>query len=527
MPSSGDEQKAVTALSGRNFSKPSQFQAIISQATSTSPASPTSPSQVPLTSPTLDHTISAKAPPTAHPLTPPTHKAPSPEITPTTSTSIRSATPRPITPTSSRATAQGASRSIPPPTPTPINFVPLLPTETVHWSAPPASSKSTTTKPAALDDIPIISAPSEPASSEPSSDESVSLDDDESILQTTEDQPPASLVKKIFAFLRSLGKLAKPKENSRSKARVTSALNLIQSLSKGETESHKRLKNKQLVKTTLTGLEYKQLLLRVDRDQSLRGYFNDKFRYDYTHKDNEFVIRMPKEIHEYVGEKIGVRIGSQLERFQEGAFSKKTAELAKSIKPRGSAEIKFPTRFNEDSDTKSPDKSYKHKECKYPGLVIEIAWSQEQKPLSMLADRYFQKSEGGIQTVIGVNLEYNPKIGRPGRKVKPATFWIWHMDSSKEGLIKAGLPKTEEFRDENKKPIDGIVLQLPLTDFVCRKIALLFPDVKDEIRITSRELCEALADGEEEMRDRLEQSTARQGSRRSKRLQELKAPNNA
>ena len=153
---------------------------------------------------------------------------------------------------------------------------------------------------------------------------------------------------------------------------------------------------------------------------------------------------MTLEIHEYVAEKIGDAIAIQLAKFQEGSYSQtKTAELAKSIKSRGSALTHFPSRFSEHNDAKSPDKSYKHKDCKYPGLVIEVAWSQEQKDLPELAERYFQASEGGIQTVIGINLEYNRKIGPPGCKAKPATFSIWHMGPRKGGAIKAALLKTE------------------------------------------------------------------------------------
>jgi hypothetical protein len=72
-------------------------------------------------------------------------------------------------------------------------------------------------------------------------------------------------------------------------------------------------------------------------------------------------------------------------------------------------------------------------------------------------------------------------------------------------------------------PVDGVVLQLPLTDFVCRNIANSFPNVKDKIKISSAQLCHALATGEKEMRDRMLEPTNRQGSRRSGRLQELKA----
>jgi hypothetical protein len=126
-----------------------------------------------------------------------------------------------------------------------------------------------------------------------------------------------------------------------------------------------------------------------------------------------------------MAKKIGDAIAIQLAKFQKGSYSQtKTAELAKSINSYRTALIHFPTRFSEDSDAKSPDKSSKYKDCKYPRLVIKVAWSQEQKDLPKLAERYFQASEGGIHTVVGINLEYNRKIGSPGSKAKPATFSV-------------------------------------------------------------------------------------------------------
>jgi hypothetical protein len=85
---------------------------------------------------------------------------------------------------------------------------------------------------------------------------------------------------------------------------------------------------------------------------------------------------MTKKIHEGVAERMSHIISNGLDNFKEGNYSTDTVLLAEKIVPFGTAAIKFPTRFSPENDTKSPEKSYQHEDCKYPGLVIEVAWSQ-------------------------------------------------------------------------------------------------------------------------------------------------------
>lgn len=55
---------------------------------------------------------------------------------------------------------------------------------------------------------------------------------------------------------------------------------------------------------------------------------------------------------------------------------------------------------------RSPNCAFRHKRAKYPGLVIEVSYSQKAKDLSRLADDYILGSNGNIHTVIGLDLEY-------------------------------------------------------------------------------------------------------------------------
>ena len=101
-------------------------------------------------------------------------------------------------------------------------------------------------------------------------------------------------------------------------------------------------------------------------------------------------IRMPSVLHEMVAEEMNIQIGEQRNKFKKGTYlGTRSAEVASQILLLGSADVKFPQRFYaryEKMDKKSPDKSYAHKGCKkFPGLVIEVAWSQRRLDLPELA----------------------------------------------------------------------------------------------------------------------------------------------
>jgi len=53
-----------------------------------------------------------------------------------------------------------------------------------------------------------------------------------------------------------------------------------------------------------------------------------------------------------------------------------------------------------------PDAMFTHKDAGWPGVVIEVSYSQKRKALRDLADDYILESDGGIGLVIGLDIEY-------------------------------------------------------------------------------------------------------------------------
>lgn len=83
----------------------------------------------------------------------------------------------------------------------------------------------------------------------------------------------------------------------------------------------------------------------------------------------------------------------------------------------------------------TPDGSFWHSQAKWPGVVIEVAFSQSLKKLDHVAWDYIGGSNGGIQVVIGLNSEY---------KGKRASIFVWRVQitTGEDGIDDFGCVRT-------------------------------------------------------------------------------------
>jgi hypothetical protein len=149
---------------------------------------------------------------------------------------------------------------------------------------------------------------------------------------------------------------------------------------------------------------------------------------------------MPTIIHESFTRRVDAAIQAQLDTFAN--HDNPAAEFARSIIPTGSLRLRFHEEDKEDgegdgeggegegeeeepTDLKfriplsqhEPDISFKHKDAKWPSVVIEVSYSQKRKDLWRLADDYIIGSDGNIKAVVGLDIEY--------RGPQTASLSIW------------------------------------------------------------------------------------------------------
>jgi hypothetical protein len=150
-------------------------------------------------------------------------------------------------------------------------------------------------------------------------------------------------------------------------------------------------------------------------------------RYDYNEDERKLVIRMPTETHERFIDKLEDDIRSQLKTIQNG--SGKMAEFAQKVHPARSTHIRLGASTSSKSKYE-PDASFRHRDAQYPGVIVEVAYSQKKLCLGRLAENYILDSDASIRAVVCVNIEYGNQESRK------ATLSVWrpNLFTTDDGL---------------------------------------------------------------------------------------------
>jgi len=133
-----------------------------------------------------------------------------------------------------------------------------------------------------------------------------------------------------------------------------------------------------------------------------------------------------------------------------------------------------------------PDASFKHIDAKYPGVVIEVSYSQKKRGLPCLADGYILGSDAEIRAVVGLDLDYRGKM---------ATLSIWrprtevNAAGEKELVVHQTL-SDQKVRSEDGTPVDNPQhgLHLHLEDFALKAFAGGEVVWDEEIFISAKDL---------------------------------------
>ncbi|KAF2425540.1 hypothetical protein EJ08DRAFT_736738 [Tothia fuscella] len=142
-----------------------------------------------------------------------------------------------------------------------------------------------------------------------------------------------------------------------------------------------------------------------------------------------------------------------------------------------------------------PDMSFRHQNALWPGIVIEVAYSQKRKSLVKLANNYILNSDGGIGVFVGIELIYaeSKEAGistwrlklTPGKDGEPAVAEVFQELNN------------ELFRDAEGNPISySPGLKLPLNDFALQSMSEGLPECS--VIVDAEKLCTKLSKAEAE-----------------------------
>jgi hypothetical protein len=175
---------------------------------------------------------------------------------------------------------------------------------------------------------------------------------------------------------------------------------------------------------------------------------------------------MPSIIHEKVNQLISDSIKKQLATIEITSNNESTKRLIQSISSTGSGNIKL---FDVDGH-REPDQQFAIEDCYYPGVVIEVAYSQSFEELERKADDLIVNSEGNIQLVIGLETESK----------KAFKISAWRPDftrsenENKNTVAMKTIIEQDTIRDEDGKVKSGSIT-FQLQDFGTN-LAITYPD---------------------------------------------------
>ncbi|KID81130.1 recQ family helicase [Metarhizium guizhouense ARSEF 977] len=132
-------------------------------------------------------------------------------------------------------------------------------------------------------------------------------------------------------------------------------------------------------------------------------------RSDYDPNRGLLNLRMPSPVHEFFANILALDLQVQL--LEIATQDNDTGIFASKIRIGGSATIQLAEGDSESFQTirRQPDAQFRHANTQYPGVVIEVSYSQDGKNLRKLAQDYILYSNGDIKAVVGIDLNYAGK----------------------------------------------------------------------------------------------------------------------
>ena len=128
---------------------------------------------------------------------------------------------------------------------------------------------------------------------------------------------------------------------------------------------------------------------------------------------------MASAVHELFLADVEDAIHSQLKALRGGSGA--AAIFAQSVRPYRSTNVDLPgdDTLDQAKSMHQPDATFQHEKAEFPGVIIEVSYSQKRKFVGRLADDYLLDTDASVQVVVGLDIEYG------GKRSLKATLSVW------------------------------------------------------------------------------------------------------
>lgn len=168
--------------------------------------------------------------------------------------------------------------------------------------------------------------------------------------------------------------------------------------------------------------DFAALNRRIEADAALAAFYTNKVRWEY--QEGVYLLRMPSAVHEIftaravdgiaeaihaLATRLGGTAGNALRGIKKGGSP--TLKLSGPAPPSSSSQESQEEVLVETH--RSPDGTFFHDSTpEWPGVVLEVSYSQRDHKLDRIAESYIVDSFGGIRCVVGLELPYgrDPRV---------------------------------------------------------------------------------------------------------------------
>lgn len=141
---------------------------------------------------------------------------------------------------------------------------------------------------------------------------------------------------------------------------------------------------------------------------------------------------MPSPLHDTFCARIVDEISRQLRQYQQDDGP--VSDFAKEVEHFATSRILIPEDTQDGKQIYSrrePDASFGHRQAHYPGVIVEVCYSQKCRRIFHLANEYILNTDGSVNAVIAFDIDYKGS--------KKATVTVWRPEY-------ATIDGVEEFR---------------------------------------------------------------------------------
>ncbi|KAI2791687.1 hypothetical protein POX_c04556 [Penicillium oxalicum] len=202
---------------------------------------------------------------------------------------------------------------------------------------------------------------------------------------------------------------------------------------------------------------------------------------------------MASSVHDVFCAEIVGEILRQLKIFQEQDGS--LAVFAKEIKHFATSRLLIPIESSgmlKAYSKREPDASFGHRLAHYPGVIIEVCYSQKSQRAAYLAEEYILDTDGSVNAVLILDVDYR------GSQKATVTMWrpVYKIHDGVEEFPAVVVIESQQFRSDKGFPVECFRISLSLKDFATEELCNGVHGSDGCITLTSSQLCKFLSDAE-------------------------------